>query len=146
MFDAGFLEMIVIAVIALVIVGPERLPSIARKVGGWLGKARALVNSTRSEIERELRTDEMRNMLIMQEEKIRDLQDSVQNSVESASQHLNKHVKDEIAATETLLTPQSNQKKDDEKEAVETSNANADADVIQDQQDKSEKHGKARSK
>jgi len=141
MFDAGFLEMIVIAIIALVIVGPERLPSIARKVGGWLGKARALVNSTRSEIEQELRTDEMRNMLIMQEEKIRNLQDSVQHSVDSASQH----VKDEIAATETLLTSQPNQK-DDEKDAVETANTNVDADVIKDTQDKSEKHGKARSK
>ena len=134
MFDAGFLEMIVIAVIALVIVGPERLPGIARKIGGWLGKARALVNSTRSEIERELRTDEMRNMLVMQEEKIRDLQDSVQTRVDSVSQHLNERVKDEIADVETLLTPQS-----DAKETL----AAPSTDVIP---DKSEQHGKADKK
>ena len=135
MFDAGFLEMIVIAIMALVIVGPERLPGIARKVGRWLAKARALVNTTKSEIERELRTDEMRNMLIMQEEKIRDLQNSVQNSVEDVSQNLNKHVKDEIAETEALLTTP----KTDEKDTAEMSNA----DVMQ---DKSEQHGKAHSK
>jgi sec-independent protein translocase protein TatB len=140
MFDAGFLEIIVIAVIALVIVGPERLPSIARKVGGWLGKARALVNSTRSEIERELRTDEMRNMLIMQEEKIRDLQNSVQDSVDSASQHLNKQVTDEIAATENLLTPQQQSKSSNEDDTVKDVAEISNADVIQ---DKSEKHGKA---
>lgn len=143
MFDAGFLEMIVIAVIALVIVGPERLPGIARKVGGWLGKARALVNSTRSEIERELRADEMRNMLVMQEEKIRDLQNSVQNSVDSASQHLNERVKSEIAETETLVTTDTSQSnhKNEAKEALETANANVDV-----THDKSEKHGTARSK
>jgi len=109
MFDAGFLEMLVIGVLALVIVGPERLPGIARKVGSWLGKARALVNTTKADIERELRTDEMRNMLIMQEEKIRDLQTSVENSVNTASQQLKDRVNDEISETETLLKAKSEQ-------------------------------------
>ncbi len=103
MFDAGFLEMVVIAVIALVIVGPERLPGIARKMGKWVAKARALVNTTKSDIERELRADELRNMLIMQEEKIRNLQSSVENSVNTAAQKLDSTVKDEISEAEALL-------------------------------------------
>lgn len=95
--------MVVIAVIALVIVGPERLPGIARKMGKWVAKARALVNTTKSDIERELRADELRNMLIMQEEKIRNLQSSVENSVNTAAQKLDSTVKDEISEAEALL-------------------------------------------
>ena len=103
MFDAGFLELVVIGVIALVIVGPERLPGIARKVGRWVAKARAIVNTTKSDIERELRTDEMRNMLIMQEEKIRNLQSSVENSVNAAGKQLDEAIKTEVADAENLV-------------------------------------------
>ena len=103
MFDAGFLELVVIGVIALVIVGPERLPGIARKVGRWVAKARAIVNTTKSDIERELRTDEMRNMLIMQEEKIRNLQSSVENSVNAAGKQLDEAIKTEVADVENLV-------------------------------------------
>lgn len=78
MFDAGFLEMLLIGVIALLVVGPERLPGIARKVGRFVGKARRFVASTRADIERELRTEEMRDMLGKQEEEIRELRDLMQ--------------------------------------------------------------------
>ena len=105
MFDAGFLELVVIGVVALVIVGPERLPGIARKVGKWIAKARALVNTTKSDIERELRTDEMRNMLIMQEEKIRNLQSSVESSISTAGQQLDDKIKTEVADAEHLIAP-----------------------------------------
>ena len=105
MFDAGFLEMLVIGVLALVIVGPERLPGIARKAGKWIAKARALVNTTKTDIERELRTDEMRNMLVMQEEKIRNLQDSFDSSVNSAGEQLNETINKEVTDAENLISP-----------------------------------------
>ena len=111
MFDAGFLEMLVIAVLALVIVGPERLPGIARKVGKWVAKARALVNSTKSDIEREFRADEMRNMLIMQEEKIRNLQSSFDQSVDTAGQQLNETINKEVTEAENLIAPKENKTK-----------------------------------
>lgn len=79
MFDAGFLEMLLIGVIALLVIGPERLPGIAAKVGRFVGKARAFVANTRSDIERELRTEEMRNLLNKQEEEIRELRDIMQD-------------------------------------------------------------------
>lgn len=102
MFDAGFLEMLVIGVIALVVVGPERLPGIARKVGKWVGKARVLVKNTRSDIEKEIRADEMRNMLIMQEEKIRSLQNSFERSVKDAEDKTQNAVDDASSQLEQL--------------------------------------------
>lgn len=53
MFDVGFWELLIIGVIALVVVGPERLPGLARTVGLWVGRARATFYSLRDEIERE---------------------------------------------------------------------------------------------
>lgn len=109
MFDAGFLEMLVIAVIVLVIIGPERLPSIARKMGKWVAKARMIVNTTKADIERELHADEMRNMLIMQEEKIRNLQASVENSLNN----VDSSIKKEVADAEALIN--ADNKKEEQK-------------------------------
>lgn len=79
MFDAGFLEMLLIGVIALLVIGPERLPGIAAKAGRMVGKARAFVAATRSDIERELKTEEMRGLLSKQEKEIQELRDIMQN-------------------------------------------------------------------
>lgn len=88
MFEAGFLEMLLIAVIGLLVVGPERLPKVARQIGTWIGKLRRFVSTTKQDLERELHADEMRNMLIMQEEKIRELQSSIQENTESIKANL----------------------------------------------------------
>lgn len=82
MFDAGFTELLLIMVIALLVVGPERLPGLARKVGTWVGKARMYVNSVRSDIERELRTEELKQILDKQEEEIRNLKGMMQHATE----------------------------------------------------------------
>lgn len=79
MFESSFLEMLVVGVIALLVIGPERLPGLARKAGRLIGKARAFIATTRADIERELRTEEMRNMLSKQEEEIRELRSMMQN-------------------------------------------------------------------
>ena len=60
MFDIGFLELAIIAVVGLIVIGPERLPEVARTVGTWVGKFRRFVSSVKSDIERELRQDEIR--------------------------------------------------------------------------------------
>ncbi len=63
MFDIGFWELLMIAVVALVVVGPERLPKLIRVVGLWVGKANASVQSIRNEISQELRAEELKQAL-----------------------------------------------------------------------------------
>lgn len=60
MFDIGFSELLLIAVVALVVLGPERLPKAARFVGLWVRKARAQWYSVKSEFEREMAADEFK--------------------------------------------------------------------------------------
>ncbi|MEJ2480220.1 MAG: Sec-independent protein translocase protein TatB [Acidihalobacter sp.] len=80
MFDLGFSEIMLIMIVALVVVGPERLPGLARKAGYWVGRFRRYVVNVRSEIERELNADELRSMLTRQEDEIRELRDMLQDT------------------------------------------------------------------
>ena len=60
MFEVGFSEMLVIAVVALIVLGPERLPKAARLAGLWVRKARAQWYSVKAELERELAAEQLR--------------------------------------------------------------------------------------
>ena len=63
MFDVGFTELLVIAVVALLVLGPERLPMAARFAGLWVRRARAQWHSVRAELERDLVAEDMRRSL-----------------------------------------------------------------------------------
>ncbi len=63
MFDVGFSELLIIAVVALIVLGPERLPKAARFAGLWVRKARAQWYAVKSELEFELAQDEMKKHL-----------------------------------------------------------------------------------
>lgn len=63
MFEIGFPELILIAVVGLLVIGPERLPEALRTLGLWLGRMRRSFNNVRSEIEREIGMDEIRRQL-----------------------------------------------------------------------------------
>lgn len=60
MFDISFPEMLLILVVALVVIGPERLPRVARTMGLWVGRARSVFNSVKRDVEREAQLDELR--------------------------------------------------------------------------------------
>lgn len=60
MFDIGFWELAILAVIGLIVLGPERLPVVARRLGLWVGRARGYVRGITSELDREIRLQEMR--------------------------------------------------------------------------------------
>ncbi len=63
MFDIGFFELLIIAIVGLVVVGPERLPEAARAVGLWIGRLKRSLRETRSELERQLGADDIRRQL-----------------------------------------------------------------------------------
>ena len=62
MFDIGFSEMGIIAVVALIVLGPERLPKVARQAGEWLGKLQRYVSDVKSDINRQMELEELRRM------------------------------------------------------------------------------------
>ena len=63
MFDIGFLELLICGVIALLVLGPERLPTAARTAGRWVGNARRLANQFSTELDRQLKAEELREQL-----------------------------------------------------------------------------------
>ncbi len=63
MFDVGFSELVLTALVALIVFGPERLPQAARTAGLWIGRFRRVLAETRREVERELGADEIRRQL-----------------------------------------------------------------------------------
>lgn len=63
MFEVGFSELMMVGLVALLVIGPERLPKAARIAGFWLGKARTTVASVKAEIKQELQAEEMRQLL-----------------------------------------------------------------------------------
>jgi sec-independent protein translocase protein TatB len=62
MFDIGFSELIMIGLVSLLVIGPERLPKVARIAGFWLGKTRNMVASVKAEIKQELQAEELRQI------------------------------------------------------------------------------------
>ncbi len=77
MFDVGFWEVALIGVVALLVVGPEKLPGLARTVGTYVGKARRYADHVRREIEREIPTHEIRQAINNPPKPIADLQETL---------------------------------------------------------------------
>jgi sec-independent protein translocase protein TatB len=63
MFDIGFWELTLIGIIALLVIGPDRLPGVARNVGMWVGRIRRYVSQVRADIEREIQAEEVKKLI-----------------------------------------------------------------------------------
>ncbi|QCW24550.1 twin-arginine translocase subunit TatB [Lysobacter enzymogenes] len=79
MFDIGFSEVFVIAIVALIVLGPERLPKAARFAGLWVRRARAQWYSVKSELERELADDELKRSLRQAQDDLRSAQQQLRD-------------------------------------------------------------------
>ncbi|MGE5470236.1 MAG: Sec-independent protein translocase protein TatB [Bacteroidota bacterium] len=84
MFDIGFSELIVIGVVALVVIGPERLPKVARTIGLLLGRAQRYVNDVKSDINREMQLDELKKLQSQVTDSARELENSMRQELQSA--------------------------------------------------------------
>jgi sec-independent protein translocase protein TatB len=89
MFDFGFWEIAIIGVITLIVVGPERLPALARKAGIFAGKLNKFLNKVKADINEELKTDELKDHLSMADEKsiISDITNEAKSSVDLFNQN-----------------------------------------------------------
>ena len=93
MFDIGFWEILLILVLALVVIGPERLPGAARKAGYFIGKARRYIEGVRSEVESELDVSEFKRMLHNQEIQINELKQQLQDGADKVGRDVSQDIK-----------------------------------------------------
>ncbi len=80
MFDVSLTELMVIGVVALIVIGPERLPKVARTVGHLLGRAQRYVNDVKSDIQREIELDELRKFKSEMETAAQDVHQSLNDT------------------------------------------------------------------
>ena len=106
MFDIGFAELLIIGVVGLVVLGPDKLPVAARTVGLWVGKARRTISGIQSEINEELRLDEMRRQVAIQKEELDQELNDMRQPFDQAGADLQKEINaaheelDKMPATE----------------------------------------------
>jgi len=107
MFDIGFWEILLILVLALVVIGPERLPGAARQAGFFVGKARRYIEGVRSEVESELDVSEFKRMLHNQEVQINELQQQLKSGMDD--------IKPDVSADDILTDTPSHSFYDEDK-------------------------------
>jgi sec-independent protein translocase protein TatB len=89
-FDVGFSELMVIAVVALIVIGPERLPRVARTLGHLFGRLQRYVNDVKADINREIELEELRKFKTTFEDAARGFETSVNGTVNSVQTEVNK--------------------------------------------------------
>lgn len=89
MFDIAFSEMLIIAVVALVVLGPEKLPRVARTAGHLLGRLQRYVSDVKADINREMQIEELKRLQAQVEESARSLERGITKEFQSAESALN---------------------------------------------------------
>lgn len=92
MFDIGFSELIVIAIVALVVIGPERLPRVARTAGHVLGRLQRYVNSVKADISREMQLDELKKLQSEMQDSVNTLERTINSDIRSVEQSVEQTV------------------------------------------------------
>ena len=94
MFDIGLSKMALIGAVALVVIGPEKLPRVARMVGTLLGRAQRYVSDVKAEVNRSMELDELRKMKDTVESAARDVESSVRNQASDLEKDWGEATKD----------------------------------------------------
>jgi len=105
MFDIGFTELMVIGVVALIVIGPERLPRVARTAGALLGRLQRYVADVKADINREVELDELRSMKDSVQRAASEFESSMNEDLRKAETDLNRSVAE--AAGEATPEPAS---------------------------------------
>ena len=92
MFDIGFSELVVIGVVALIVVGPERLPRVARTLGHLAGRLQRYVSDVKSDISREMELEDLRKMRDSVQQAASSFESSVKGELDKTESELNQSV------------------------------------------------------
>ena len=100
MFDISFFELMMIGVVALVVLGPERLPKVARVVGQWVNRAQRYVNEVKADITREVDLSQLQSL----KQQVQEAGQSIENSIRAESVKLTTELNASIEVTDSSLT------------------------------------------
>jgi len=100
MFDIGFSELFIIMLVGLLVIGPERLPKVARTVGAMLGRLQRYVNDVKADINREVELEELRKMKTEFEQAARSMEQSVADGLRETETELNRAIAPSETAAE----------------------------------------------
>jgi sec-independent protein translocase protein TatB len=89
MFDIGFSELLVIGVVALIVIGPEKLPRVARTIGHLAGRLQRYVADVKADINREIELDELRKMRDSMQQAASEMETSVNSELSKTADELN---------------------------------------------------------
>ncbi len=116
MFDVGFLELLFLAIIGMVVIGPEKLPAVAKTVGGTVGKVKRFFNGMQAQIEQEIRLEELNKKIKSETEGL-----NFTNNNESEKKEAQHLLKDEAnkeadSESEQLVNETANSNKEEKSE------------------------------
>ena len=106
MFDIGFSELLVIGVVALIVIGPEKLPRMARTVGHLAGRLQRYVSDVKADINREIELDELRKMRDSMQQAASSFESNVQSELHKTETELNKTVESVVEKKPEETKPQ----------------------------------------
>jgi len=94
MFDVGFSELILLGIVALVVLGPEKLPHAARMAGAWLGRIRRTVIDIQAEIEKEVSAAELKQRMNDEIARLKAATEPVEQEIKAVENTIHKHIHD----------------------------------------------------
>lgn len=103
MFDIGFSELLVVGLVALIVIGPERLPRVARTVGHLAGRLQRYVADVKADINREVELEELRKMKTEFEQAARSVEQSVSDELHRTEADLNRSIAPPAGTAENAL-------------------------------------------
>jgi len=104
MFDIGFSELMIIGIVGLVVIGPERLPRVARTVGHLLGRLQRYVGDVKSDIQREMQLDDLKKLQQQVAEQARDLENNIKAQSDALSKDMHSTAESLNSAVAGLAT------------------------------------------
>jgi sec-independent protein translocase protein TatB len=100
MFEIGFSEIMMVALVSLLVIGPERLPKVARVAGYWIGKTRRMIATAKAEISAELQAEELRQIMKQQDDlkELHNLIDETREATQSFKSSLERLPQDSLTS------------------------------------------------